>query len=74
MRSLVFGLALCVATPLAAAKKPTAPVIPDSEKELIDKWIVREVTIDGKPTPAQIGQKKGDVITIKGRAHRFFLR
>jgi hypothetical protein len=37
---------------------------PDHEA-LKDKWIVRFITRDGKPNAAQIGQKIGDIITIK---------
>ena len=47
--------------------------IPVEEQQLLDKWIVRSVKLDGKPTAAQIGQKVGDVITISRKAHKLFL-
>ena len=33
--------------------------------KLKGKWIVRSVQRDGKPNAAQIGQKIGDIITIR---------
>lgn len=71
MRSLTVFLLLC--TTVSAAPPATELTIPPEEKALLDKWIVRSVQIDGKPTPAQIGQKKGDIIEIKRKEHRFFL-
>ncbi len=37
------------------------------------KWIVRAISRDGKKNPAQVGQEKGDVITIKKSGDRFVL-
>lgn len=39
---------------------------PDFE-HLMGKWIVISVEHDGELTPAQIGQKKGDIISIVAR-------
>ncbi len=44
---------------------------PDYGK-LMGKWIVRSVTSDGDLTPAQIGQKDGDIISIVPRNDRTF--
>lgn len=44
---------------------------PDFEK-LMGKWIVRSVDSDGELTPAQIGQKEGDIISIVTRNDRAF--
>ena len=74
MRRFLFALVLLSPAALPAAAAKPKPVIPASEKQLIDKWIVRSVQLDGKPTPAQIGQKTGDIIDIKGKDHQFFLR
>ena len=38
---------------------------PPIYSKLQRKWIVRNVERDGKPNAAQIGQKVGDIITIK---------
>ena len=73
MRHLVMTLILCVSSPLIAADGGKKTKIPVEEQKLLDKWIVRSVKLDGKPTAAQIGQKIGDVITIKGKDHKFYL-
>lgn len=39
--------------------------------ELKGKWIVRFVKRDGKPNAAQIGQKIGDIITMKKDGNQF---
>lgn len=74
MRFIGTALLICVAARLAAAetRESTAPA--SDEQRLIDKWIVRSVKLDGKPTAAQIGQKVGDVINIRKKAHQFVLR
>lgn len=50
-------------TPLR--KKAKAAKVTPAYKTLMRKWIVRSVRRDGKPNAAQIGQKVGDVITVK---------
>lgn len=74
MRCLTFAMLLCVASPLSADERfgENKPATAE-EQRLLDKWIVRSVQIDGKPTPAQIGQKAGDVITINRKGNGFFL-
>ena len=73
MRCLGMVLILCVSSHLMAADGGKKSTIPVEEQKLLDKWIVRSVKLDGKPTAAQIGQKVGDVIAIKRKDHKFFL-
>jgi hypothetical protein len=73
MRSLPLALLVCVASPLCAADRGAKTSKGIDEERLLDKWIVRTVRIDGKPTPAQIGQKMGDIITIKRKDKAFVL-
>jgi hypothetical protein len=73
MRCLTFALLLCVTPPLTAADRGGKTAAAAEEVRLLDKWIVRSVRVDGKPTPAQIGQKVGDIITIKRKDKAFVL-
>ena len=72
MRCLALALSLLIVSPLVAkaAGKPRAS---QEQQRLLDKWIVRSVRIDGKPTAAQIGRKVGDIITIKLMGDAFVL-
>lgn len=72
MRRIPF-LLLVAAGVSAAPAAPNAQPLPEAHKALIGKWIVRSVEIDGKPTAAQIGQKPGDIISIKRNDQQFFL-
>jgi len=55
-----------------ASQSGTQKASPDEKKQVAEaakklqrKWIVLQVQRDGKPNAAQIGQKLGDVITIR---------
>jgi hypothetical protein len=72
MRYMPLALSLLIVSPQvagAAGKSRNS----DDRQRLLDKWIVRSVHVDGKPTAAQIGQKVGDIITIKFKGDAFFL-
>lgn len=73
MRHLVFALCLCVTAPLGAADGTGKSKPATENQRLMDKWIVRTVQLDGKPTPAQIGQKVGDIISIERKGKHLFL-
>lgn len=73
MRCLAFALLLCAASPQTAAIGAGGKSPAVQEQRLFDKWIVRSVRIDGKPTPAQIGQKVGDIISVERKGDQFVL-
>ena len=69
MRCIGMALLLCISSPVIAADVARKSKISVAEQKLLDKWIVRSVTLDGKPTPAQIGQQVGDIITVQRKDH-----
>lgn len=70
-----------VATPDLFAQDPPSPADTGSladaihsaaaQAELKGRWVVRSVSIDGKPGSAQVGQEIGDVITMGLEGDRF---
>jgi len=73
MRCLSIVFLLCLASPLYSAGKGGTTSAAVEEERLLDKWIVRSVRLDGRPSPAQIGQKVGDIISIERKDKALFL-
>ena len=79
---LLFSITVTVVTYAQEPKNVTEPTTESSAEsdttedpdfpQLMGKWIVTSVEHDGKWTPAQIGQKPGDIISIVPRNDRAF--